>query len=58
MRAKDLIKLLKQNGWVKVSQNGSHVKWKSGNKTEIIAVHNKAIPIGTLNVILKRAGLK
>ncbi len=28
MRAKDLIKLLKQNGWVKVSQNGSHVKMK------------------------------
>ena len=56
MRAKDLIKLLKQNGWVKVSQNGSHVKWKSGNKTEIIAVHNKDIPIGTVNVILKRAG--
>ncbi len=26
MYAKDLVKLLKKNGWVEVSQNGSHLK--------------------------------
>ena len=28
MRAKELIKLLEQNGWHKVSQNGSHLKMR------------------------------
>lgn len=28
MRAKELIKLLKQNGWQEISQNGSHLKMK------------------------------
>lgn len=26
MYSKELIKLLKQNGWQKISQNGSHLK--------------------------------
>ena len=28
MYPKELVKLLKQNGWQKVSQNGSHIKLK------------------------------
>ncbi len=28
MRAKELIKLLKQNGWLEISQKGSHLKMK------------------------------
>lgn len=28
MRAKELIKLLEQDGWQKVSQNGSHLKMR------------------------------
>ncbi len=58
MRAKELIKLLKQNGWHEVSQKGSHLKMKKGDQTEIIPIHNGDIPIGTANVILKRVGLK
>lgn len=58
MRAKELIKLLKQNGWHEVSQKGSHLKMKKGDQTEIIPIHNRDIPSGTANVIFKRAGLK
>nr|DAD94815.1 MAG TPA: toxin [Siphoviridae sp. ctiJI15]DAQ61919.1 MAG TPA: hypothetical protein [Caudoviricetes sp.] len=28
MRSKQLIKLLKQNGWQEISQNGSHLKMR------------------------------
>lgn len=58
MRSKNLIKLLKQNGWREVSQKGSHLKMKKGNQIEIIPIHNKDIPIGTAEAILKRTGLK
>ena len=58
MRSKELIKLLKQNGWQEVSQKGSHLKWENGNLTEIIPIHTKEIPTGTAYAILKRTGLK
>lgn len=41
MRAKELIKLLKQNGWHEVPQKGSHLKMKKGDQTEIIPIHNR-----------------
>ena len=28
MRSKQLVKLLKQNGWKEISQNGSHLKMR------------------------------
>lgn len=61
MNAKQLLKLAKEKGWEKKSQQGSHIKLihKELNKTEIIPYHGtKDIPIGTLNQILKRLGLK
>lgn len=41
MRAKELIKLLEQNGWHKISQKGSHLKMMRDNQIEIIPVHNR-----------------
>lgn len=58
MYSKELIKLLKQNGWQKISQNGSHLKMKNGNEIVIVPIHNKEIPIGTAQAILKQSGLK
>lgn len=58
MQAKELVKLLQKNGWKKVSQNGSHLKLKKNEMIEIVPIHNKDIPTGTLNAILKRTGLK
>lgn len=38
MYSKDLVKLLEKNGWVKVSQSGSHLKMRrrkpDGNNTD------------------------
>ncbi|MDD4564651.1 MAG: type II toxin-antitoxin system HicA family toxin [Eubacteriales bacterium] len=58
MKGKDLVKLLKENGWQLDRIHGSHHVMKKDNKTEIIPVHNTDIPTGLLNAILKRTGLK
>lgn len=61
MNAKQLLKIAKEKGWQIKSQQGSHIKLthKELNKTLIIPYHGtKDIPIGTLNEILKRLGLK
>ncbi len=57
---KEMIKLLKQNGFKEVSQNGSHMKLKNeetGRQT-IVPLHSKALKKGTEQEILKQAGLK
>ncbi len=41
MKAKELIKLLKGNGWIDVSQNGSHLKLRKENKIEIVPIHSR-----------------
>lgn len=58
MKDKDLVKLLKKNGWVVERINGSHHILKKGKKTETIPVHGKDVPNGLLEKILKRTGLK
>ncbi len=60
MKPKEVEKILTKNGWQPVRQVGSHKMFKKENNPNTIAVpfHNKDIPIGTLNSILKQAGLK
>lgn len=58
MKDKDLLKLLKQNGWTVVRISGSHHILQKGEKTTVIPVHGKDVPTGLLNVILKETGLK
>ncbi|NLG53541.1 MAG: addiction module toxin, HicA family [Clostridiales bacterium] len=58
MKDKDLLKLMLQNGWRIVRIKGSHHVVKKGNQIEVIPVHNKDLPTGLLNLILKRTGLK
>ncbi len=57
MRSKELIRLLEKNGWKLVS-GGRHAHVRKGNYEIPIPIHNKEIPNGTLNNILKLAGLK
>jgi predicted RNA binding protein YcfA (HicA-like mRNA interferase family) len=57
MTGKDLIKLLKCNGWHIYRIKGSHHVMKKGQNTEIIPVHKKDLPIGLVKAILKRSGL-
>ena len=60
MKVRELIRLLKKDGWVEKAQIGSHLQLvhptKSGKVT--IPVHGGDIPKGTLNAILKQSGLK
>ncbi len=59
MNAKELLKILKANGFEKVSQKGSHLKLSNGERITIVPTHGtKDIPIGTLKSIEKQTGLK
>ncbi|MCF0144687.1 MAG: type II toxin-antitoxin system HicA family toxin [Firmicutes bacterium] len=58
MKDKDLLKLLKKSGWKVIRINGSHHTLKKGNQIEIVPIHNRDVPKGLLNAILKRTGLK
>ena len=59
MRPRELIKLLESEGYVFVRQSGSHAIYKKqGTKIIVVPIHSKDIPKGTLNGILKDAGLK
>lgn len=58
MEAKEVLKLLKSNGFSEVSQRGSHLKLTSGDKIVIVPIHGaKDIPIGTLKNIEKQSGI-
>ena len=56
----EMIKLLKNNGFVEVSQNGSHLKLYNAknNRTVIVPCHSKGLKKGLEQAILKQAGLK
>ena len=60
MKVKDLLKELRKDGWVSKDQKGSHLQLihpsKKGKVT--LPIPGGDIPKGTLNAILKQAGLK
>ena len=57
--AKEVVKILRQHGFVCVGQKGSHQKWRHENGRQVIvALHgNKPIPLGTLKSIIEGSGL-
>lgn len=60
MDSRKVIKFLKEDGWYKVGTTGSHNHFKHPTKKGKVTVPHpkKDIPQGTLNSILKQAGLK
>ncbi|MFR4520398.1 MAG: type II toxin-antitoxin system HicA family toxin [Fusobacterium sp.] len=60
MTSNDLIKMLKKDGWYLERTVGSHHHFKHKSKKGIVTVPHprKDLPQGTLNSILKQAGLK
>jgi predicted RNA binding protein YcfA (HicA-like mRNA interferase family) len=61
MKVKDVLKLLKSDGWAEVSRRGSHRQLKHQTKKGRVTVPGKLsdnLAPGTLNSILKQAGLK
>lgn len=61
MTSRDILKILRKDGWYIVDQDGSHAQLKHPTKPGKVTVlihGSKDIPPGTLNSILKQAGLK
>ena len=61
MKVRDVIRLLEQNGWVEMRSKGSHRHFKHPKEAAVITVpgnQGKELATGTLNAILKKAGLK
>lgn len=62
MTVREILKILKSDGWSEVSgrTKGSHIQLKHPTKSGKVTVpnHSGDIPLGTLNSILKQAGLK
>ena len=61
MKVRDIINVLKEDGWYEVAVKGSHRQFKHSAKPGrvTIAVHrNDELAPGTLNSILKQAGFK
>ncbi|HYM10217.1 MAG TPA: type II toxin-antitoxin system HicA family toxin [Bryobacterales bacterium] len=61
MKVRQLIRMLEQDGWRLARTRGSHRQFKHPSKPGTLTVAGKPgvdIPPGTLNAILKQAGLK
>lgn len=60
MESNKLIRMLEEDDWRQVRVVGSHHHFKHPTKPLLITVPHpkKDLPIGTVNSILKKAGLK
>jgi predicted RNA binding protein YcfA (HicA-like mRNA interferase family) len=61
MKVQDLIACLEADGWYQVRQKGSHRQFHHASRSGTVTVAGKPsveVPPGTLNSILKQAGLK
>ena len=61
MKVAEILRLLQQDGWVRVAQKGSHRQFKHASKAGRVTVPGKPsddLALGTQNSILKQAGLR
>jgi predicted RNA binding protein YcfA (HicA-like mRNA interferase family) len=61
MKVRDVLKLIRDNGWYQVAQNGSHRQFKHPVKSGRVTVAghpSQEMAKGTFGNILKQAGLK
>jgi predicted RNA binding protein YcfA (HicA-like mRNA interferase family) len=61
VKVRELLALIQHDGWYLVTTKGSHRQFKHPQKPGRVTVAghaSKDIPPGTLNSILKQAGLK
>jgi predicted RNA binding protein YcfA (HicA-like mRNA interferase family) len=61
MNVSEVLDLLRRDGWSLVGTRGSHRQFKHSSKPGRVTVAGKPsddLPPGTLNSILKQAGLK
>ena len=61
MKVKELLKMLKEDGWSLSRTKGSHRQYKHPSKSGTVTIAGKPsadVPKGTLNAILKQSGIK
>ena len=61
MKVKDIIKVIERDGWVMIRIRGSHRQFHHPSKSGTVTISGKEsvdMPPGTLNSVLKQAGLK
>ncbi len=61
MKVRDVIKLIEADGWYLARTKGNHRQYKHLIKVGLVTIAGKPsddLPPGTLNSILKQAGLK
>ena len=61
MKVREVLKLLREDGWYRVPCRGGHRQFKHPTKPGRVTVSGKLsndLPPGTLNSILRQAGLK
>jgi len=61
MKVRDVLRLLKDDGWALVRTRGSHQQYKHPTKPGLVTVAGQPsdnLASGTLNSIFKQAGLK
>jgi len=61
LKVREVIRLLEQAGWKEIRSKGSHRHFKHPDKPSVITVpgnDGRELAPGTLNAILKKAGLK
>lgn len=61
MKVRDLLRLLRNDGWYLVRTRGSHRQYKHPTKPGLVTVPGKMnddLAAGTLNSVLKQAGLE
>ena len=61
MKIREIIKLIRKDGWYMITQKGSHRQYKHPTKLGRVTIAGNTgddIALGTLNSILEQAGLK
>jgi predicted RNA binding protein YcfA (HicA-like mRNA interferase family) len=61
MKVREVIQLLEERGWKQIRTKGSHRHFKHPDQRFVVTVpgnEGKELAPGTLNAILKKAGLK
>jgi predicted RNA binding protein YcfA (HicA-like mRNA interferase family) len=61
LSVREVLRILKDNGWFQVSQKGSHRQFKHDTKPGKVTVPGKLsddVPPGTLKSIFRQAGLE
>jgi len=61
MKVREVVRLLRDDGWVLVRTRGSHHQYKHPTKPGLVTIPgngNDELAAGTLNSVMKQAGLK